>query len=88
MSAAERRNELNVETAAASLEYLVYGKYGTNEEDKGIWETRWCALGDLLEQHEVTESDIEAAVEAWQEAEEAARESLFALAAAAAPAEA
>ena len=41
-----------------------------------------------MEQHEVTESDIEAAVEAWQEAEEAARESLFALAAAAAPAEA
>ena len=89
-SSHKRRNELDEETADASIEYLVYGKSkcGVTEHDIGYWDTRWWPLGQLLEQEQVNKSDITAAVEAWQEAEEAARESLFALAAAAAPAEA
>ena len=86
MSGHERRNELDLETAGASLEYLVYGKYGVKEDDKGFWDTKWWALGNLLEQ--VTADDVQEAIEAWQEAEEAAREGLLALAAEAAPAEA
>ena len=76
MSSHERRNELDEETAAASIEYLVYGKCGVTEHDIGYWDTRWWPLGQLLEKEQVNKSDITAAVEAWQEAEEAARESL------------
>ena len=81
MSAEERRNALDEETAGAGLEYLVYGKFGTNENDKGFWDTKWCALGLLLEQDQVDHDEVKDAIEAWQEAEEAAREGLFALAA-------
>ena len=81
MSAEERRNDLDLETAGASLEYLVYGKFGTKETDKGFWDTKWCALGLLLEQDQVDHDEVKDAVEAWQEAEEAARESLLSLAA-------
>ena len=81
MWAAERRNALNEETAGAELEYLVYGKFGTKESDKGFWDTKWCALGELLEHAQVDGEEVKDAVEAWQEAEEAAREGLFALAA-------
>ena len=81
-----------METAGASLEYLVYGKYAVKSDDKGFWDTAWWTLGDLLEQVTACPSlaacDVQEAIETWQEAEEAARESLFALAAEAAPAEA
>lgn len=81
MSAHERRNSLDVMMAGASLEYLVYGKFSANEEDKGLWDTRWCALADLLEQQHVTTDEVSEAIDTWREAEEEAREGLFALAA-------
>ena len=83
MLAHEKRNSLDIDTAGASLEYLVYGKYGVKDDDKGFWDTKWWPLGDLLEQEQVTARDVEEAVEDWQEAEEAARNGLFSLAVAA-----
>ena len=83
MTQHECRNELD-ETKSVDLEYLVYGKFGVKENDKGYWDTKWCALADLLDQQQVTHDDITQAIEAWEEAVEAARECLFA---ATAPAE-
>ena len=52
MTSQERRNELD-ESKTADLEYLVYGKFGVKEKDKGYWDTRWCALADLFDQQQV-----------------------------------
>ena len=80
MTSQERRNELD-ESKTADLEYLVYGKFGVKEKDKGYWDTRWCALADLFDQQQVTHEEISDAIEEWEEGVEAARECLFAAAA-------
>ena len=53
------------------------------ETDKGFWDTKWCALADLLEQEQLDHDDLKEKVEEWLEAEQTARESLFELATAA-----
>ena len=80
MTSQERRNELD-ESKTADLEYLVYGKFGVKEKDKGYWDTRWCALADLLDQEQIERDDVQEAIEEWEEGVEAARECLFAAAA-------
>ena len=79
MSAVERRN--SVEESDYVPEYLVRGKFGVNEEDVGKWDTLWCSLGWLLDQTEVEHDEVEEAVTNFLAAEEAARNSLFSLAA-------
>ena len=61
----------------------IYGArlFGVKEKDKGYWDTRWCALADLLDQQQVTHEEISDAIEEWEEGVEAARECLFAAAA-------